>query len=34
MIFNKGKGSSMYFCEICKEYVPDEKKHNRKKHHK
>lgn len=22
----------MYYCKICKEYVPDEIKHNKKRH--
>lgn len=26
------KGKLMYYCPICKEYVPDKKKHNRKRH--
>jgi len=29
MNFPKGK---MYFCEKCKEWVPDENKHNKKRH--
>ena len=27
------KGKPMYYCERCKEYVPDKEKHNRKRHH-
>ncbi len=26
------KDKPMFYCEICKTYVPDEKKHNRKRH--
>jgi len=28
---NRG-GPGMYYCEKCKEWVPSEEKHNRKKH--
>ena len=26
------KKMPMYHCELCKEYVPDKNKHNRKRH--
>ncbi len=26
------KGKPMWYCGICKEYVPDERKHKRKRH--
>ena len=26
------KRKGMYYCEICKEYVPDKDKHNKKRH--
>ena len=28
----KKKSKPMYYCEKCKEWVPDENKHNRKRH--
>ncbi len=28
----RAKDAKMYYCEICKEWVPSEIKHNRKKH--
>ena len=27
-----GKDTPMYYCEKCDHYVPDKKKHNRKRH--
>ena len=26
------RGTPMFFCEICKVWVPEENKHNRKRH--
>ncbi len=26
------KGTPMHFCKICKEWIPEENKHNRKRH--
>jgi len=26
------KNQPMFYCQRCKEYVPNEKKHNRKRH--
>ncbi len=31
---SKRGGPGMYYCEICKEWVPDKSKHDRKKHKK
>lgn len=28
------KNKSMYYCKICKEYVPEKNKHDRKRHDK
>lgn len=28
------RGAGMYYCEICKEWVPEKKKHDRKRHQK
>ena len=27
-------GTPMYYCEKCREYVPDQEKHDRKRHSK
>ena len=27
-----GKHDPMYFCETCKEWVPEKNKHNKKRH--
>lgn len=31
---NLGKRKVMFFCKECREFVPDEDKHNRKRHKK